>query len=70
MSHENTRVAIIDKDKCKPKNCRQECKKKCPVVALGKLCIEVNPISKIATISEIKETIIHLKRLFFWRRMV
>jgi len=32
--------------------CRQECKKSCPVVRTGKLCIEVSPESKIAFISE------------------
>lgn len=32
--------------------CRQECKKACPVVRTGKLCIEVDPSSKIAFISE------------------
>lgn len=32
--------------------CRQECKKSCPVVRTGKLCIEVTPDSKIAFISE------------------
>ena len=32
--------------------CRQECKKSCPVVRTGKLCIEVTPESKIAFISE------------------
>merc|ERR1719295_494628 len=31
---------------------RQECKKSCPVVRMGKLCIEVTPSDKIATISE------------------
>merc|ERR1719295_1468759 len=31
---------------------RQECKKSCPVVRMGKLCIEVTPNDKIATISE------------------
>nr|KAG5707794.1 hypothetical protein BaRGS_015954 [Batillaria attramentaria] len=39
-------------DKCKPKRCRQECKKSCPVVRMGKLCIEVAPTDKIAFISE------------------
>ena len=39
-------------DKCKPKKCRQECKKSCPVVRMGKLCIEVDSSSKIAFISE------------------
>ncbi|XP_055844131.1 protein Pixie [Episyrphus balteatus] len=47
-----TRIAIVSDDKCKPKRCRQECKKSCPVVRMGKLCIEVSPISKIASLSE------------------
>jgi ATP-binding cassette, sub-family E, member 1 len=52
MADKLTRIAIINKDKCKPKKCRQECKKSCPVVRTGKLCIEVTPESKIAYISE------------------
>ncbi|XP_059621712.1 protein Pixie [Phlebotomus argentipes] len=47
-----TRIAIVSSDKCKPKRCRQECKKCCPVVRMGKLCIEVTPNSKIASLSE------------------
>jgi ATP-binding cassette subfamily E protein 1 len=47
-----TRIAIINSSKCKPKKCNQECKKSCPVVRLGKLCIEVGPKSKLAFISE------------------
>lgn len=47
-----TRIAIVNSDKCKPKRCKQECKKSCPVVRMGKLCIEVYPNSKIADISE------------------
>ena len=47
-----TRIAIVSTDKCRPKKCRQECKKSCPVVKLGKLCIEVGPKSKLAFISE------------------
>jgi len=47
-----TRIAIVSTDKCKPKRCKQECKKSCPVVRMGKLCIEVTPNDKIATISE------------------
>lgn len=47
-----TRIAIVSEDKCKPKRCRQECKKSCPVVRMGKLCIEVSPNSKIASLSE------------------
>ncbi|KAL8638932.1 MAG: hypothetical protein Q9228_003964, partial [Teloschistes exilis] len=52
MSDKLTRIAIVNSDKCKPKKCRQECKKSCPVVRTGKLCIEVTPDSKIAFISE------------------
>lgn len=47
-----TRIAIVNSDKCKPKRCRQECKRSCPVVRMGKLCIEVAPDSKIAILSE------------------
>ena len=47
-----TRIAIVNSDRCKPKKCRQECKKSCPVVRMGKLCIEVSTESKIAFISE------------------
>ncbi|KAJ6928207.1 ABC transporter E family member 2 [Populus alba x Populus x berolinensis] len=52
MSDRLTRIAIVTSDRCKPKKCRQECKKSCPVVKNGKLCIEVTPASKIAFISE------------------
>ena len=47
-----TRIAIVSSEKCKPKKCKQECKKYCPVVRMGKICIEVAPSSKIAWISE------------------
>ena len=47
-----TRIAIVSTEKCKPKKCRQECKKSCPVVKMGKMCIEVGPTSKLAYISE------------------
>lgn len=47
-----TRIAIVNNDRCKPKKCRQECKRSCPVVRQGKLCIEVVPTSKVAYISE------------------
>ncbi|TQE07475.1 hypothetical protein C1H46_006795 [Malus baccata] len=52
MADRLTRIAIVSSDRCKPKKCRQECKKSCPVVKTGKLCIEVTPASKIAFISE------------------
>src|ERR1700739_3217863 len=47
-----TRIAVVDPLRCKPKRCNQECRKSCPVVKMGKLCIEVVSASKIATISE------------------
>ena len=49
---EKLRIAIINPDKCKPKKCKQECKKTCPVNKTGKVCIEVSPISTICFISE------------------
>ncbi|KAJ4808307.1 ABC transporter E family member 2 [Rhynchospora pubera] len=52
MADRLTRIAIVSGDRCKPKKCRQECKKSCPVNKTGKLCIEVTPASKIAFISE------------------
>jgi ATP-binding cassette subfamily E protein 1 len=52
MADRLTRIAIVSSDRCKPKKCRQECKKSCPVVKTGKLCIEVTPQSKLAYISE------------------
>lgn len=52
MSEKNTRIAIVSEDRCKPKKCRQECRKSCPVVKTGRQCIEVAPTSKIAFISE------------------
>eukprot|EP00658_Telonema_sp_P-2_P004950 TRINITY_DN1184_c0_g1_i3.p1 TRINITY_DN1184_c0_g1~~TRINITY_DN1184_c0_g1_i3.p1 ORF type:complete len:632 (-),score=188.85 TRINITY_DN1184_c0_g1_i3:502-2397(-) len=47
-----TRIAIVSSDKCKPKKCKQECKKSCPVVRMGKLCIEVSATVKSAKLSE------------------
>jgi len=52
MSDKQTRIAIVADDRCKPKRCKQECKKYCPVVRMGKLCIEVTPKDKTAFISE------------------
>lgn len=46
------RIAIINADKCKPKKCKQECKKMCPINKAGKLCIDVIVTSKLAFISE------------------
>ncbi|VDN55057.1 unnamed protein product [Dracunculus medinensis] len=47
-----TRIAIVEKDRCKPKNCGLACKKSCPVVRMGKQCIIVESNAKIAEISE------------------
>ncbi|KAG9313421.1 RNAse L inhibitor-type ATP binding cassette protein [Chiua virens] len=52
MADKITRIAIVDSNRCKPKRCAQECKKSCPVVKMGKLCIEVKSSDKIAFISE------------------
>ena len=52
MSDKLTRIAIVSADKCKPKKCKQECKKTCPVNRMGKLCIEATPERAIALISE------------------
>ena len=35
MADRLTRIAIVTADRCKPKKCRQECKKSCPVVKTG-----------------------------------
>lgn len=52
MEDRLTRIAIVSADRCRPKKCRQECKKACPVVKVGKLCIEVSSANKIAFLSE------------------
>ena len=36
-----TRIAIINKDKCKPNKCRFECGLICPVNRTGKECIKI-----------------------------
>lgn len=46
------RIAVVRADRCKPKKCRRECVKSCPVVQMGKMCIDVTPASKVASISE------------------
>jgi len=50
---QSQRIAVVSGDKCKPKKCKLECKKNCPVNRQGKICIDVKPSSKIAFISEI-----------------
>lgn len=46
------RIAIVNQDKCKPKKCNLECKRKCPINIQGKMCIEVTKESKSTIISE------------------
>ena len=48
----STRIAIINADKCKPKKCGKDCKKICPVNRMGKICIEIEDISKVVSILE------------------
>lgn len=46
------RIAIINPDRCKPKKCKQECKRICPINKGGKLCVEVTPDDKLSKIAE------------------
>lgn len=61
MSKRN-RIAIINKNKCKPNKCNFECGLVCPINKQGKECIKLEDIEdlgvkkKIATISEINCT--------------
>lgn len=52
QTEEKLRIAIVNEDKCKPKKCKQECKKTCPVNKSELLCIEVTPDDKISKIAE------------------
>jgi ATP-binding cassette, sub-family E, member 1 len=51
-SGDRLRIAIINPDRCRPKRCKQECKKTCPINKAGKLCIEVEATDKISKIAE------------------
>lgn len=48
-----SRIAIVNANKCKPNKCKQECKKSCPVISVGKQCIKVESTSKISYISDV-----------------
>jgi ATP-binding cassette, sub-family E, member 1 len=50
---ENTRIAIINAEKCKPKKCGLECKRQCPLNKTGKACVAAEKDMKTAEISEI-----------------
>ena len=43
-----TRLAIVNLDRCQPKKCQQECRKFCPVVKNGGLCVEIKKKAKIS----------------------
>lgn len=49
---DNTRIAIIEKKRCKPKKCGLECKRNCPVNKTGKLCINVEKTMPMAAVAE------------------
>jgi len=49
----NLRMVIINKEKCKPKKCGQECKRYCPLNMQGKQCVTVEATSKICSIAEV-----------------
>lgn len=51
MSKKNTRIAIIDKNKCKPLKCNFECGKICPVNKQKKECIKIVDIEDTAKLS-------------------
>jgi len=48
MVDRQDRIAVVDPDKCKPKKCKHECAKVCPVNKQGKACIEIEEIAKIS----------------------
>ncbi len=48
-----TRLAIVNKDTCKPQDCSQECVKYCPINRTGKDCIVIPDDGKFAHISEV-----------------
>ena len=41
------RLAVVNKDKCRPDLCKHECQKSCPVNKKGELCIEIGEKAKI-----------------------
>ncbi|CAI5997913.1 unnamed protein product, partial [Closterium sp. NIES-65] len=53
MADRLTRIAIVSGDRCKPKKCRQECKKSCPVVKTGTAIAVPPPLSFTIVISPI-----------------
>mmetsp|Transcript_7406 Transcript_7406/g.14395 ORF Transcript_7406/g.14395 Transcript_7406/m.14395 type:complete len:600 (+) Transcript_7406:82-1881(+) len=52
MEKNLVRIGIVSSEKCKPSKCRLECKNNCPVVRLGKFCIQIDISENKAKISE------------------
>ncbi|CAL5022592.1 unnamed protein product [Urochloa decumbens] len=52
MSGRSSRIAVVLEDRCRPDKCGQECRRRCPVNATGRQCIQVTPSSKTSLISE------------------
>ncbi|OEL26403.1 ABC transporter E family member 2 [Dichanthelium oligosanthes] len=52
MSGRSSRIAVVVEDRCRPNKCGQECRRRCPVNATGRQCIQVTPSSKVSLISE------------------
>ncbi|CAN6278280.1 unnamed protein product [Urochloa humidicola] len=52
MSGRSSRIAVVVEDRCRPDKCGQECRRRCPVNATGRQCIQVTPSSKASLISE------------------
>ncbi|KAF8750569.1 hypothetical protein HU200_012369 [Digitaria exilis] len=48
----SSRIAVVVEDRCRPNKCGQECRRRCPVNATGRQCIQVTPSSKLSLISE------------------
>ena len=42
------RLAIVDRNKCKPKKCNFECMRACPVNKIGKECITIKKKANIS----------------------
>ncbi|EEC72923.1 hypothetical protein OsI_06764 [Oryza sativa Indica Group] len=51
-SGRSSRIAVVTEDRCRPSKCGQQCRKRCPVNATGRQCIEVTPSSRVSLISE------------------
>ena len=48
-----TRIAIVSSDRCKPKKCKQECKKWCPVNRMGEFVFLCCPFCSVVFLWEL-----------------